>query len=87
MTFENFLANFAATFFRVSGLILELFATFFYRELFKRNTLRPLIKIIETDKAELQRRLLRQWARRKARESTYIQVAASFLDSRMLGLA
>ena len=57
------------------GMLLEFICTLLYRELFKRNTLKPLTEIIDEPRVELQRRLLRQWARRKSRESTYIQVA------------
>lgn len=59
---------------------IEIAGTFLYRELFKRNTLRPMKKIIrESGRPELQHRLLRQWARTKYKESQYIQVAGGLL--------
>ena len=43
--------------------------------------------IHEQDKPELQRRLLREWARTKTRESSYIQLAVGALGRSVVWLA
>ena len=54
---------------------IELFWTFFYHELLKRNTLNPLSELCKDhDRAELNR-ILREWSQRKSNESKYIQIA------------
>ena len=69
------LSTLASVCLRAFEKLLELIATLLYREMLKRNTLRPMEKIINEHNPELQRRLLRQWAQTKASESAYIQVA------------
>ncbi|KAL8936592.1 MAG: hypothetical protein Q9216_004853 [Gyalolechia sp. 2 TL-2023] len=70
----------ASTSFRYMNNFFEIAGTFLYRELFKRNTLRPMKRIIrESSRPELQHRLLRQWAQTKFKESQYIQVAQLLL--------
>ena len=57
------------------GKVLGLMGTLLYREMLKRNTVRPMKAIIREPRAELQRKMLRQWTRTKSRESSYIQLA------------
>lgn len=57
------------------GRLFGLIGTLWYRELLKRNTVRPMEAIIREPRAELQRKMLRQWTRTKSRESSYIQLA------------
>ena len=70
--------------FRVLRKPFELATTLLYREMLKRNTLRPLQDLIE-EKNEMKRRnLLREWSQMKKHEVTYIQVAVCAPDSGML---
>lgn len=63
---------------RAFGKVLEQLTTFFYHEQFKRITLQPMTEIIQHEQEpELQQRMLRQWARTKIREASYIQLAVS----------
>ena len=71
--------NLAAICFRAFEDFLEVITTFLYRELLKRNTLRPMMEIICEPREELQRKLLHQWAQTKKRESSYIQLAVKCL--------
>ena len=87
MKSEKWLNSLASMCFRALGKILELIVTFLYRELLKRNTLKPMTEIIqEHDRPELQRRLLRQWAGTKTRESSYIQLAVGALGRSVVWL-
>ena len=56
---------------------LEFVTTFLYRDLLKRNTLKPMMEIINEEDEERQQRLLRSWAQTKLKESSYIQLAVS----------
>ena len=65
-------------FMRAFGKVLEHLTTFMYHEQFKRMTLDPMREIIQHEQEpELQQRMLRQWARTKIREASYIQLAVS----------
>ena len=75
MTLTDILSIVGRKCLRGLGLILEFMATFMYHEMLKRNTLRPMMDIVHEPRPELQRKLLRQWARTKTRESAYIQLA------------
>ena len=55
--------------------VVEGIGTILYREMLKRNTLQPLRRIIKESDRERRRRLLRDWARQKSNESSYIQLA------------
>ena len=79
MKSENMLSSLASICLRALEKLLELIGTLLYREMLKRNTLRPMQKIIHERNPDLQRRLLRQWAMVKANESQYIQVAVCAL--------
>ena len=55
--------------------LLEMCGTLLYREMLKRNTVRPMERIIKEPNQERKRRLLRDWAQMKSNESTYVQLA------------
>ncbi|KAI4220072.1 MAG: hypothetical protein L6R36_007886 [Xanthoria steineri] len=73
-------AKMVSRFTRAFGKVLEHLTTFMYHEQFKRMTLDPMREIIQHEQEpELQQRMLRQWARTKIREASYIQLAGGFL--------
>ena len=71
--------------FRVLRIPFELAATLLYREMLKRNTLRPIRDLIKEEDETKRRNLLREWSQMKKHEVTYIQVAVCVLDSSTLG--
>ena len=86
MKSKNLFINILSICFRALGKSLELIGTSLYHELLKRNTLEPMMEIINEARPELQLRLLRKWARTKTREATYIQVAVGVLSLSTLRL-
>lgn len=62
---------------RIAEWLVEHVGTMWYREMYKRNTLRPLQKIIKEDNPDIQQLLLSEWAAGKKNECAYISVAVS----------
>lgn len=76
----GFLMSFASICFGALRKPVDVVTTFLYREILKRNTLKPMTDIINERRPELQRRPFRHRARTKTREATYIQLAVSVSD-------